>query len=198
MTIESSEDVVTDGVAATDGAVDDVVAAGDPGASRVMVAETHVGADASGNADVDGQAEADIHPAGAAGPSGKPQPPAPAKPSPPKPDQPAPPKPVEGPLPIRMLHDRILVNIEDEGERRTGSGILIPATVTMGKRLSWARVVATGPSVRSIKLGDRVLFDPEQRLEVELNNRSFVLLRERDLHAVFDDTKDDKATGMYL
>ncbi len=107
-------------------------------------------------------------------------------------------KAVDGPLPIRMLHDRILVNIEDEGERRTGSGILIPATVTMGKRLSWARVVATGPSVRSIKLGDRVLFDPEQRLEVELNNRSFVLLRERDLHAVFEDAKDDNATGMYL
>ena len=46
-------------------------------------------------------------------------------------------------LPIQMLNDRILVSIDTEdGERRTTGGILIPATAQVGKRLSWAKVVA--------------------------------------------------------
>ena len=48
-------------------------------------------------------------------------------------------------LPIRMLHDRVLVSQEGEGgERRSGGGIVIPATASMGKRLAWAKVVAIG------------------------------------------------------
>ena len=36
-------------------------------------------------------------------------------------------------LPIKMLNDRILVQIDDEdGERRSTGGILIPATAQMG------------------------------------------------------------------
>lgn len=67
-------------------------------------------------------------------------------------------------LPVRMLHDRILVSTEGEsGERRSGGGIVIPATVAMGRRLAWARVVAVGPGVRTVQIADRVLFDPDDR-----------------------------------
>lgn len=101
-------------------------------------------------------------------------------------------------LPIRMLGDRVLVSLENEGERRSGGGILIPATASMGKRLSWAEVVATGPSVRQVQLGDRVLFDPEDRAEVELQSKDYILLRERDIHAVASSRIDDGQTGLYL
>ena len=101
-------------------------------------------------------------------------------------------------LAVRMLHDRILVTLEAEGERRSGGGILIPATASVGKRLSWATVVATGPNVRQIQLGDRVLFDPEERLEVELASKDYVLLRERDVHAVAMSSADDSRPGLYL
>ncbi|WP_245603767.1 GroES family chaperonin [Intrasporangium oryzae] len=97
-----------------------------------------------------------------------------------------------------MLGDRVLVSLENEGERRSGGGILIPATASMGKRLSWAEVVATGPSVRQVQLGDRVLFDPEDRAEVELQSKDYVLLRERDIHAVAASRIDDGQTGLYL
>jgi chaperonin GroES len=98
-----------------------------------------------------------------------------------------------------MLHDRVLVSREaDEGERRSGSGILIPATVSVGKRLSWAQVVAVGASVRAVKLGDRVLFDPEDRAEVEVRGKDYILLRERDLHAVAAERLTDGKTGLYL
>ena len=104
-----------------------------------------------------------------------------------------------GPLPIRMLHDRVLVSIEGEaGERRSGGGIVIPATVAIGKRLSWAVVVASGPNVRSVRVGDRVLYDPEDRAEVELKGKDYILLRERDIHAVSAGEGDEGTTGLYL
>jgi chaperonin GroES len=103
-------------------------------------------------------------------------------------------------LPIQMLHDRVLVSMDaDAGERRSSAGIVIPATAKMGKRLDWAEVVATGAHVRIVQVGDRVLFDPEERSEVELHGAAYVLLRERDIHAVAAERLDDAgATGLYL
>jgi chaperonin GroES len=102
-------------------------------------------------------------------------------------------------LPIRLLHDRVLVRLEGaEGERRHVSGIVIPATASVGKRLSWATAVGVGPNVRSIVSGDRVLFDPEDRSEVELQGRDYVLLRERDVHAVAARRVEPDSTGLYL
>jgi len=68
----------------------------------------------------------------------------------------------------------------------------------MGKRLAWATVVATGQNVRQVQVGDRVLFDPEDRAEVELQSKGYVLLRERDLHAVAAPRVEAKQTGLYL
>jgi chaperonin GroES len=102
-------------------------------------------------------------------------------------------------LPIRLLHDRVLVRLEgSEGERRSAAGILIPATATVGRRLAWATTVGVGPHVRSIVTGDRVLFDPDERSEVELHGRDYVLLRERDVHAVAAQRVETDATGLYL
>jgi chaperonin GroES len=103
-------------------------------------------------------------------------------------------------LPIQMLHDRVLVVIDaDAGERRSNAGIVIPATAKMGKRLAWAEVVATGANVRTLQVGDRVLFDPEDRAEVELHGTAYVLMRERDVHAVASERLEDKAApGLYL
>ena len=88
-------------------------------------------------------------------------------------------------LPIKMLNDRVLVQLgAAEGERRSASGIVIPATAQMSKRLAWAEVVAVGPNVRAMELGDQVLFNPEDRYEVEVRGEDYVILRERDVHAV--------------
>lgn len=103
-------------------------------------------------------------------------------------------------LPIQMLHDRILVTVDKEaGERRSNGGIVIPATAQMGKRLAWAEVVARGGNVRSVQVGDRVLYDPEDRAEIELHGAMYLLLRERDIHALAAERIDDSAApGLYL
>ncbi len=102
--------------------------------------------------------------------------------------------------PIVMLHDRVLVAVDkEEGERRSSGGILIPATAAMGgKRLAWCRVVAIGGHVRQIEVGDRVLFDPDDKAEVEVTGELYVVVRERDIHAVAADRLGDSQTGLYL
>lgn len=105
----------------------------------------------------------------------------------------------EDKLPIRMLHDRVLVELDAEaGERKSAAGIVIPATAVMGRRLAWARVAGVGSNVRTVEVGDRVLFDPEDKAEVEVRGESYVLLRERDLHAVASERIHDGQTGLYL
>lgn len=102
-------------------------------------------------------------------------------------------------LPIKMLNDRILVRIEQsEGERRSSGGILIPATAQAAKRLAWAEVVAVGPNVRSMEPRDQVLFNPEDRYEVEVRGTDYIILRERDIHAVAASRLGEGSTGLYL
>jgi hypothetical protein len=58
-------------------------------------------------------------------------------------------------LPIKMLHDRILVALRrEDGERRSTGGILIPATAQVAKRLVWGEARGVGSSVRQVKVGD--------------------------------------------
>jgi len=104
----------------------------------------------------------------------------------------------ESKQPITMMNDRVLVQVPPaEGERRSRSGILIPATAQVARRLSWAEVAAVGPHVRTIKVGDTVLFNAEECAEVEVQGDAYLILRERDIHAVASE-RNDGGTGLYL
>jgi chaperonin GroES len=98
---------------------------------------------------------------------------------------------------ISVLFDRVLVTVDDDGERRSRAGILIPATAQVARRLVWAKVKAVGPHVRTVRVGDRVLYGSEENYEVDIEGEDFVLLRERDLHVVMKDD-ESQGTGMYL
>ena len=104
---------------------------------------------------------------------------------------------VDDKLPIKMLNDRVLVRTSEEGERTSSGGILIPATAQMSKRLVWATVVAQGQNVRACEVGDKVLFSPDDRYEVEVQGEDYIMLRERELHAVAAE-RIEASTGLYL
>lgn len=105
----------------------------------------------------------------------------------------------DGSVPIKLLHDRVLVREDNDGrERKSLGGIVIPVTAQVGRRLAWGKVVAIGPNVRNVELGDRVLFEPEDRGAVELQGVDYVLLRERDIHAVAASRHSNSGTGLYL
>ncbi len=101
-------------------------------------------------------------------------------------------------LQIQMLHDRVLVKISPEdGERRSSGGIVIPATAQVAKRLAWGDVLGVGGHVRNVKVGDRVLFNPEDQLEVEVQAQTYTVMRERDIHAIANE-ESEAGTGLYL
>jgi chaperonin GroES len=102
---------------------------------------------------------------------------------------------------IRLTGDRLVVSHPEDGERRSRSGLLIPATAaTAPKRLLWGEVTLVGPDVRHVKKGDRVLFLPQAGLEVEISGDEFLLLRERDVQAVSPSAASDGEHhgGQYL
>ena len=97
-----------------------------------------------------------------------------------------------------MLHDRVLVREpRDEGERRSSGGIVIPATAQVATRLIWAEVLASVTTSASSRPGDRVLFSPDNHAEVEISGEQYLLLRERDLHAIASE-RNEENTGLYL
>ena len=104
---------------------------------------------------------------------------------------------------MRLTGDRLVVELPENGERKSASGLLIPATAAPApKRLAWADVKLIGPDVRVAKQGDRVLFLPSSGLEVELDGQELVLLRERDVQAVSSPAaggkRADRTPGQYL
>jgi chaperonin GroES len=102
-------------------------------------------------------------------------------------------------LEIQLLYDRILVKVsQEEGERRSSGGIVIPATAQMAKRLAWGDVLGIGNNVRNVKVGDRVLYNPDDQLEVEIQAATYLVMRERDVHAVAAERTEHGGTGLYL
>jgi len=103
---------------------------------------------------------------------------------------------------VKLTGDRLVVQLPENGERRSAGGLLIPATAAPApRRLAWADVRLVGPDVRVAKQGDRVLFLPSSGLEVELAGEEMILLRERDVQAVSSAPADDRrerAPGQYL
>ena len=104
----------------------------------------------------------------------------------------------EGRSSIRMTNDRILVRRPGSEDRKSKAGLLIPASAAQdGKRLVWTEVVAVGPSVKTIEPGDYALVSLEAGYEAQIRGEDYLLLREREVHAVASETSD-AGTGLYL
>ncbi|MFA9445537.1 co-chaperone GroES [Egicoccus sp. AB-alg6-2] len=99
---------------------------------------------------------------------------------------------------VAVLGDRVLVSPPDDRERRTKAGILIPATAkSVDRKGIWGEAIGVGPHVRSVSTGDEVLYLPEDAIEVDVQGDAYLIVRERDIHAV-GSTRRDGATGLYL
>jgi chaperonin GroES len=102
-------------------------------------------------------------------------------------------------LAVRVTADRILCSAAGGGEKRSRSGILIPATAESRDRHGlWAEVVEVGPLVRTTSPGDRVLFLPEAAVQVDIHGEKYAIVRERDVHAIASAERAAGSTGLYL
>lgn len=99
---------------------------------------------------------------------------------------------------VAMLGDRVLVGVPADAERRSKGGILIPATAqSIDRKGIWGSVVDVGPHARHVQTGDEVLYLPEDAIEVDVRGDTYLVVRERDVHAVASG-RQTSATGVYL
>jgi chaperonin GroES len=99
---------------------------------------------------------------------------------------------------VAVLGDRVLVAPPDDSERTSKGGILIPATArSMDRKGLWGEAIGIGPHVRHLDVGDEVLYLPDDAIEVDVQGDAYLIVRERDVHAVAS-VRRDGATGLYL
>ncbi len=93
---------------------------------------------------------------------------------------------------VRPLHDRVLVE-RLEAESKTAGGIIIPDTAK--EKPAEGKVVSVGEGARDesgkrvpmdVKVGDRILFAKWGGVEVKLDGKELIILKESDILAVIE------------
>lgn len=91
---------------------------------------------------------------------------------------------------LKPLHDRVMVQREDDDERSAG-GIIIPDTAK--EKPMKGKVVAVGPGARSedgklipmsVKKGDVVLIGKWSGTEVKMDGNEYVIVKESDVMGI--------------
>ena len=94
-------------------------------------------------------------------------------------------------MPVRPLHDRILVKRADEAEQKSSAGIIIPDTAK--EKPQRGTVVAVGEGKKDdsgkriavdVKEGDEVLFGKYAGTEVKIDGEEYLIMHETDILGV--------------
>jgi chaperonin GroES len=99
---------------------------------------------------------------------------------------------------IRPLHDRIIIQLLDEGEQQVG-GIIIPDSAK--EKPQQGKVIAAGNGKTKddgtrtpldVKAGDRILFGKYSGQQIKLDGEEYLIMREDEVLAVMDDAQAAK------
>jgi chaperonin GroES len=82
--------------------------------------------------------------------------------------------------PLQPLSDYI-VAVGEEAATKTASGIYLPDQAQ--EKPKTAKVVAVGPNVKQVKVGDRVVYKSYSTTEVKVGNDEYILVKEEDVLA---------------
>ena len=86
---------------------------------------------------------------------------------------------------IQPLHDKVLV-AETKRENTTDSGIVVTGAEGLGESKSGI-VLAIGPDVKEVKIGDTVYLMWNKAQVVKLNGAQRAIVKEEDIVAVLED-----------
>jgi len=82
--------------------------------------------------------------------------------------------------PLTPLGDYVVAQAE-EAESKTASGLYLPEAAKEKPKTS--KVVAVGPAVRQVKVGDRIVYKSYSNTEVKVGKEEFILVKEEDILA---------------
>lgn len=84
-------------------------------------------------------------------------------------------------VPLKPLADYVVVQ-QEEAKTKTASGLLLPDKA--GDKPKIAKVLAVGPAVQDVAVGDRVIFGGYNNSEVKVENVDYMLVKNENIYAV--------------
>lgn len=83
-------------------------------------------------------------------------------------------------LNIKPMADRIVAE-PVAAEAKTASGLYLPGGAQEKPKV--AKVLAVGPQVKEVKVGDSILYEEYSQTEVKLDGKSYVIVKEEKVLA---------------
>lgn len=83
-------------------------------------------------------------------------------------------------VPIEPVADYIVAQ-QEEAAAKTASGLYIPGNAQ--EKPTVAKVVAVGPAVQQVKVGDRIVYKSYSQTEVKVDTQNYLLVKEEDILA---------------
>ncbi len=89
---------------------------------------------------------------------------------------------------IKPLDDRLVLEVLEEAETQTASGIIIPDSAKEKPQMGKVVAVGTDEDLQEkVKEGDRVLFAKYGGEEIKLNDREYKIVQRADVLAIVED-----------
>lgn len=87
--------------------------------------------------------------------------------------------------PLKPLEDRV-VAVREEAETKTASGLYIPESAK--EKPTLAKVVAVGPEVKYLKVGDRIAYKQyaESLVELKVDGTEYIVIKESGVVATIE------------
>jgi len=82
--------------------------------------------------------------------------------------------------PIKPLADRV-VAVREEALAKTASGLYLPDNAK--EKPVIATVVAIGPDVKSLKVGNKIVYKEYSTTELKINDSEYLIVKEEDVLA---------------
>jgi chaperonin GroES len=82
--------------------------------------------------------------------------------------------------PIKPLADRV-VAVREEVQTKTASGLYLPDNAK--EKPVVAKVVAVGPDVKSLKIGDKIVYKEYSTTDLKINDKEYLIVKEEDVLA---------------
>ena len=82
--------------------------------------------------------------------------------------------------PIKPLADRV-VAVREQAETKTASGLYLPDNAK--EKSLVATVAAAGPDVKSLKVGDRIVYKEYSTTELKIDGTEYLVIKEEDVLA---------------
>lgn len=83
-------------------------------------------------------------------------------------------------VPIKPLADRLLA-VREEAQSKTASGIYLPETSK--EKSVIANVIAIGPDVKCVAVGQRIVYKEYATTELKVDGTDYLIVKEEDVLA---------------